>query len=94
MNMLLTICVLASDAVENAGYDWVKMIIIAVVGGLVIGLLYALRLKGQLTSVYKNDSAADYTREKSFKVEASKDNFLYSKVEKEEKPKENPNTQK
>lgn len=67
--------------------DWlVKALIISVVIGAVIGLVRALSLKSQLVSVHRNDSAADYTRDKSFKVELSRDSFLYSKTEKEEKP--------
>lgn len=88
---LYNICVLTAAASESAGYNWVKMIIIALVVGLLIGLIYAMCLKGQLTSVVKNDTAADYTRPGSFKVETKRDIFLYTKVEKEEKPKDNAN---
>ena len=84
------ICLLTATAAESTGYNFGKMIIIALAGGLIIGFIYAMCLKGQLTSVVKNDTAADYTRDNSFKVETKKDMFLYSKVEKEEKPKEQP----
>lgn len=73
---------------ETGEFDFVKVLIISLVIGLIIGLIRALSLKGQLTSVYKNDSASDYTRQGSFKVETSRDTFLYSKTEKMEKPKE------
>lgn len=84
MNMMIS--VLESVVPASDGYDWMMMIIVAVVIGLIVGLIYALVLRGQLTSVYKNDTAADYTREKSFKVEVEREVFLYSKTEKEEKP--------
>lgn len=90
MNNFYSICLLTATTAASTGYNWGVMAIIALVGGLIIGLIYSLCLKGQLTSVVKNDTAADYTRENSFKVETKKDMFLYSKVEKEEKPKEEP----
>jgi len=77
----------ASVAAEGDINPFVKMIIIAVVIGVLVGIFYALILKSELTSVYKNDSAADYTKDKSFKVEVSRDTFMYSKTKKEEKPK-------
>ncbi|MBR5762926.1 MAG: hypothetical protein IKX87_12975 [Lachnospiraceae bacterium] len=64
-----------------------KVILIAsLVIALIVGLLRMLSLKGQLTSVHKSESAADYTRDNSFKVDTSRDLFLYSKTEKKEKP--------
>ena len=76
-------------AVASSGPDWLKMVLISLGVGLVFGLIVCLSLKGQLKSVYKNDSAADYTVPGSFKVERRKDSFLYSKTEKEEKPQNN-----
>lgn len=74
------------SADSEGGLNWiVKALIIAVVIGLVVGFIRAMALKSQLTSVYKKDSAADYTRDKSFKVDTKKDTFLYSKTEKKEK---------
>lgn len=75
---------------ETADGEWsiVNVLIISLVVGLICGLIRALSLKGQLTSVYKNNSAADYTRANSFKVTTSKDIFLGSKTETFEKPKD------
>lgn len=88
MNVILLTNVLLT-ATPEGGMNWIlKALLIAVGIGLVVGLIYASILKGELTSVYKNDTAADYTREGSFKVETSRDLFLYSKTEKEEKPQE------
>lgn len=88
MNLLLNIFVLAEAvSTESEGLPWpVKALIIALVVGLIVAFIYVMSLKSQLTSVYKNDTAADYTREKSFKVELSRDTFLYSKTDRIEKP--------
>jgi len=89
MNTLLTI--ISLTATTDAGFDWVKAIVIALGVGLMAAFITAMSLKGQLTSVYKNDSAADYTKSGSFKVETKRDTFLYSKTEKEAKPQNNSN---
>ena len=89
MNTLLTIVSLT--ATTDAGFDWVKAIVIALGVGLMAAFITAMSLKGQLTSVYKNDSAADYTKSGSFKVETKRDTFLYSKTEKEAKPQNSSN---
>ncbi len=68
---------------------WGKMAIIALVIGLIIGIIRALILKGSLVSVHKNNEAADYVKAGSFKLTDKVDRYIYSKTEKEEKPKEN-----
>ena len=74
-SLILNAAALTADgATASAGFDPLKKIIIALVIGLIVGLLYALSLKSQLTSVYKNETAADI--------------FMYSKTEKTEKPKQ------
>ena len=88
-SLILNAAALTADgATASAGFDPLKKIIIALVIGLIVGLLYALSLKSQLTSVYKNETAADYVRPASFKVSDKKDIFMYSKTEKTEKPKQ------
>ena len=77
----------------KAPFNPVVKIVVALVVGLIVGLIYAAVLKGQLTSVYKNDTAADYTREGSFSVPVKRDLFIYSKTEKKEKPKPQPQQQ-
>ncbi len=91
MNTCLMTYVVLLDSTASKDVNWVAMIIVPIVIGLIVGLIRAMILKGQLTSVYKNDSAADYTRENSFKLELNRDIFLYSKTEKEAKPE--PQTQ-
>ncbi len=102
MNVLLQIFLLLEAAYEPINNStatgdlasWLlKIVIASIVAGIIIGLIGVTRLKSQLTSVFKNDSAADYTKENSFKVEQRKEIFLYSKTEKEEKPKDNNSQQ-
>lgn len=89
MDTIITIVSLTGAPTTD--FDWVKAIIIALAIGLLAAFITAMSLKGQLTSVYKNDSAADYTKSGSFKVETKRDTFLYSKTEKEAKPQSNSN---
>lgn len=93
MNTLLSILVLTANEAAGTPINWKSIIIAAVVIGLIVAGIRALILKGQLTSVFKNDSAGDYTKPNSFKVEVSKEFFLYSKTEKEEKKEAQPQTQ-
>jgi len=89
MNTLFTVVSLTSASTTD--FDWVKAIAMALLIGLLFAFITAMGLKGQLTSVYKNDSAADYTKSGSFKLETKRDTFLYSKTEKEPKPQSNNN---
>lgn len=86
MESILMTYIVLLDSAASKNVNWTAMIVVPIVIGLIVGLIRALVLKGQLTSVYKNDSAADYTRENSFKLEINRDMFLYSKTEKEAKP--------
>ncbi|MBE6659176.1 MAG: TPM domain-containing protein, partial [Ruminococcaceae bacterium] len=60
-------------------------LVIAVVGGLVIGLLYTGKLKGQLTSVQAQRAASGYVKQNSLNVTNSRDFFLYRNVTRTEK---------
>ena len=77
-----------ADILTGYGASAPRTFICKLLIGLIVGLLYALSLKSQLTSVYKNETAADYVRPASFKVADKKDIFMYSKTEKTEKPKQ------
>ena len=91
MNIFLflnNIAVLTTATAAKAGPDWLRMVIISVSIGLVVGLIYALSLKGSLQSVHQNNAAADYVRPGSYKLEREQDLFMYSKTEKKEKPKD------
>ena len=60
-------------------------LVIAVVGGLVIGLLYTGKLKGQLQSVQAQRAASGYVKQNSLNVTNSRDFFLYRNVTRTEK---------
>ena len=69
---------------EGFNYPW--LIALCAIGGsfLTTGIM-----RGQLKSVAKQHEAANYVRKGSFKVTKSRDIFLYRKVDKREKPKDN-----
>ena len=81
--------VLTATEGADPGFNPLKKIVIALIIGVIVGLIYAMALKSQLTSVYKKDSAADYKKDKSFKLERERDMFLYTKTEKRETPQQN-----
>ena len=85
MNMYYIIAE-ATAQVAKQGPNYKTILIASIVIALIVGLIRILCLKGQLTSVHKSESAADYTRDNSFKLETKRDLFLYSKTEKKEKP--------
>ena len=86
MSMMLNFVVLASFTEKLAAVNYKSIIIFSLIIALIVGFIKMMILKGQLTSVHKSESAADYTRDKSFRVDTKRDLFLYSKTEKKEKP--------
>ncbi len=59
-----------------------KHIIIAVLGGLLIGWIVAAVMKGKLKSVEAQTNAASYLKKDSFRVTQSNERFLYRNVTK------------
>ena len=86
MNIFYLILGGAADVAGQPAHNIVKVLIVILVIALLIGLIRILCLKGQLTSVHRSESAADYTRDNSFSVQIKRDLFLYSKTDKTEKP--------
>lgn len=66
--------------VTGVPFDFTKSLAFAIVGGLVIGLIVALVLKGQLKSIRRQTRANDYVKSGSMHVTHSKDIYLYRKV--------------
>lgn len=62
----------------------IGIILALIVAGIVVGIMWS-----SLISVTKEDRADAYVRKDSVKFDVEKDNFLYSKTEKKERPKEN-----
>ncbi|MBR6307454.1 MAG: hypothetical protein IKR39_02500 [Lachnospiraceae bacterium] len=90
MNLFFIVAEATTEVVKQ-GPNFKTICIVSLIIALVVGLLRMLSLKGQLTSVHKNESAVDYTRDNSFKLETKRDLFLYSKVDKKEKPQSEAN---
>ncbi len=90
MGLINLLLVVAEEHAAKASGITSKQLLTIVIASLVIAAIVAfiriMSLKGQLTSVHKSESAADYTRDKSFRVDTKRDLFLYSKVDKKEKP--------
>ncbi len=65
-----------------------EMTAILAAGGVGLGFLGTLLMKGQLKSVRAKETAADYIRQGSFKLIRNEDTFLYSRVTKVPRPKD------
>lgn len=61
-------------------------LVIAVAAGFIIGKIYAGKLKGELTSVRRQNAAVGYVREGSLNVTNSNEFFLYRNVSRSAKP--------
>lgn len=66
-------------------------IIISVIVGLLIALIVTSSYKAELKSVHAQTDADVYTAEGSMNVTVRKDTFLYKKLEKTPRPKQNQN---
>jgi uncharacterized membrane-anchored protein YhcB (DUF1043 family) len=63
--------------------------LIALVIGVLIALLIVSLMKGQLKSVHMEKEAAEYIRKNSFHLTKSQDHFLYKRLDKTPRQKEN-----
>lgn len=61
--------------------------VIAIIIGIIAGFVIAGIQKSALTSVTMQKAAADYIKQNSLRFSVKTDQFLYKKIEKEEKPK-------
>lgn len=62
----------------------IALVLALIVAGIAVGIMWS-----SLISVTKEDRADAYVKKDSVKFDVEKDNFLYSKTEKKERPKEN-----
>ena len=69
-------------------FDPMGTLLIAVIGGLIVGLISTGVMAGQLKSVHKQYNAESYVRQGSMKVTQTVDLFLYRDLDRSEKPKE------
>ena len=77
-----------ADNLPKGPFPGVEILIISVVIGLVVALIYALVLRGQLKSVAPQDSAVDYITQGSVNIRDEGSIFLYRNVTRTERPKE------
>ena len=66
--------------VNGVPFDLTASLGFALVGGIIIGLIVALALKGQLKSIRRQTKANDYVKSGSMHVTLSRDIYLYRKV--------------
>ncbi len=62
---------------------------IAIIGGAILSFIVVGVMKAELKSVRKQAAANNYVREGSLNIRESRDTYLYRKVDKREKPKNN-----
>lgn len=72
--------------------DPLFMLLICFVIGLIVALIVTGVMKSQLKSVAVRNEAADYMRKGSLNVTGSRELFLYSHVDRTEKPKDDDNS--
>ncbi len=75
------------DEYEEDGGLGILSIPVGILAGVVIAFLVMCVLKGQLTSVKKQEQAKEYIKKGSFRLTDSRDVFLYKRITKIEKPK-------
>lgn len=64
-------------------------IVVGVVIGIIVAVIVMLGHKGKLKSVRMQHAAANYIKPGSFKLTSSREIYLYKRVERREKPKDN-----
>ena len=79
------------DASYRAPFNWQFAIPVSLVVGLIVALIAVGSMKRQLKSVGRKTGAADYTRAGSLNVTNAAEFFLYSHVDRRERPKDNDN---
>lgn len=77
----------AEAAYEELRFSFGGNLVMWLVIGLVIAFIVVSSMKAQLKSVHSQDHAREYVREGSFKLEHSRDLFLYSTVSRVARPK-------
>lgn len=78
-----------NGASYKAPFNLILNLIIALVIGLIAGLITVSVMKSKMTSVRFNDSARQYTVNNSFKLNLSRDIFLYRTVSRVKRPENN-----
>ena len=70
-----------------------SQIVIAIVVGLIVALIITSVMRASLKSIAKQYSAAYYEKEEGLQLTKSQDIYMYKKVDRTAKPKEQPKQQ-
>ena len=66
-------------------------IVVGVLIGIVVAVIIMIGHKNKLMSVHMERAAGNYIKQGSFKLTTSREIYLYKRVERREKPKQNNN---
>lgn len=69
-------------------------VIISLIAGVVIAFAITMTFKAQLNNVRSKSGANDYMKSGSLNVKTSRDTFLFSRVSRIAKPKNNSNSKR
>ncbi len=91
MSLLQLTMLSATVQINGTDVNILSRLGLAILIGLFVAFIITSGWKSQLKSVYRQHGAADYKKDNSFKLSVKKDTFLYTKIEKREKPKQQEN---
>ena len=86
MQSLTTVCTIT---VNGDSFNILLHILIALAIGFLLAFLVVSSMKAKLKSVANRENAKEYVKQNSLKLTSKSERFLYSKVDKREKPKNN-----
>ncbi|MGN0386904.1 MAG: hypothetical protein ACI4EX_13605 [Lachnospiraceae bacterium] len=88
MNTVLT---LLSVNILGSDVNLILGLLLSLVIGFIIAFVVVSGWAGQLKSVRRQTNASSYKKADSLRLSVKKDSFLYTRVEKREKPQNNNN---
>lgn len=83
-----TLPAFAADGSSGGGPS-IGGIVVGVIIGIIIAVFVMLGHKSKLKSVHMQGAAADYLKRDSFQLTTSREIYLYKKVDRRAKPKDN-----
>ena len=88
--MCTSVQALAFDGSSGEGVGPMA-IVVGVLIGIAVALIIMIGHKNKLMSVHMERAASNYIKQGSFKLTTSREIYLYKRVERREKPKQNNN---
>ena len=86
--MMLCMSVTAFAAGSGGSDSSVMPIVIGAAIGVIVAVIIMLCLKGQLSSVHMEHAARNYIKQGSFRLTTSREIYLYKKVDRTQKQKD------